>query len=893
MAGWRKLVFFATNILGLSCLQLQDLGGQWSLTEATGKYNNLNATVPGGIYTDLMQNKIIGDIFYGNNDTETRWVAETNWTYKYQFAVDDSILNHSTVNIVFEGLDTFATILVNDVEIGTSQNMFVRYIFDVKDVLKLGNNNIEVRFASPIITAKELSSKQGYDVPPVCPQDVQNGECHVNQIRKMQASFSWDWGPAFPSMGIWKEVYLEAFDSSVIRYLLVDYDETSDDSWMITISAYLSATKGKTLEGKLRYTLETDVSSIEQIVEVNEPSNDNDEIKIDYSFTVPKITVRNWWPNGYGEAKLYALSAQFQSGSEVSSKNIKIGFRKIEIVQEPIASGLSFYFKVNDVPIFAKGANEIPIDILPEKGQNPETIAKILESAHAANMNMLRVWGGGVYESDYFYQKTDELGILVWQDFMFACAMYPTYPEFLNNVRVEIRHQIKRLHSHPSIALWAGNNENEIALMTDWYNTKKNLTLFKNDYLKLYIGTVRSELLNITNNVLFLSSSPSNGEESEEEHYLAKNPGDPLFGDVHFYNYLVNSLVSTTYPIPRFASEYGYQSLPDADTWLTVTDDVDNLDPGSVFMYHRQHHVLGFAENSLLIGYQLNLNKSIPDYYKTYIFYSQIVQALSIKFETEYYRSFMGRVDSEGRGNTMGALFWQLNDVWVAPTWSGIDYTGKWKMLQYYAIEFFAPTIITGYLDVSRQFAIYAMSEIVSLVGVSLDVSAVVEVYSWSSFERVGFSEYNVTLEYGKSVEVNVIDTDSYLQSLGCGSLSEARTNCFFYLTLLSGNAVIAPHNLIMATSLKQSNLTKTTVEIVSIRQVDTQAKKFEISIQADGVSLFVWLDSHQIRGRFSENGFAQIGPTKNVSFQAEEATSVAELETVLTIVHLNNAEYQ
>ncbi|KYB26528.1 beta-mannosidase [Tribolium castaneum] len=907
MATIRTVLLLLELFTVCYCLKRRSLGGEWIVREATGKYDNLKATVPGGIYTDLMNNKIIGDVFYGNNDTETRWVAQSDWIYTSQFLVDESFLNHKSINLVFEGLDTFATVLINNVEVGSSENMFVRYIFDIKNNLEPGNNTIEVQFSSPIKTAQSLILKQGYTVPPNCPPDNYRGECHVNQIRKMQASFAWDWGPALPSMGIWKEVFLQAYNSSVIRYVMVDPKDAPNDSWLITVSTYLSAEIGETIQGKLSYSLETDVSLIQQIVDVNRTNTDNEnELLVDYSFTIPKITVRKWWPNGYGAQKLYNFTAKWQSGSEIDSKTVKIGFRTIELVQEPIGpnprtffqrklagSGLSFYFRVNGLPMFAKGSNEIPLDILPERGQNPQTVDRILQSAYSAHMNMLRVWGGGVYESDYFYQRADELGILIWQDFMFACAMYPTYPEYLDNVKAEVRHQVRRLNGHPSVALWAANNENELALMTNWYGTSNDFDLYKGDYVKLYIDTVRSELFKYAKDVIFVSSSPSNGKKTVQENYLSSDPGNPLFGDVHYYNYLVNSLDARAYPIPRFASEYGYQSLPDFDTWLTATDNAKDLYPNSSFMDHRQHHPFGLIENNLLMMYQLNFNDTSDNFYKTYMYYTQIIQAMSIKFETEYYRSFMGRVDSSGRGNTMGALFWQLNDVWVAPTWAGIDYTGKWKMLQYFAKEFFAPTIITAYLDIARQLHIYAMTEIASIFGSRLNVSAVIDVYKWTSFSPINSTVLDVSLEYGKALQIAVVDTDNYLNSIGCGSLPTARNQCFFYLSLISGNSVIAPHNLILAAPLKHSNLAKTQVSITSVIQVDDKGVKFEITLTADGISLFVWLDSHRVRGQFSENGFAQVVPTKAVTFQSETITSVATLENVITVNHLNNRQYQ
>lgn len=261
------------------------------------------------------------------------------------------------------------------------------------------------------------------------------------------------------------------------------------------------------------------------------------------------MIVKKWWPNGYGEPKLYPFSIQFKADNETSTKTTNIGFRTIKLIQDTNANktGLNFYFEVNDIPIFAKGANQIPFNILPEKSLN-STVLRILQSVHDANMNMLRVWGGGVYESDFFYDEADKLGILIWQDFMFACALYPSDPEFLrlvpkicfiiiinnqffSNVKSEVEHQIKRLSNHPSIALWAGNNENEVALMTNWFLTSGNLSLYKNDYIKLYINTVKTTLEEINEDLIFISSSPSNGEESQEEDYLAKNPQDPLYGD--------------------------------------------------------------------------------------------------------------------------------------------------------------------------------------------------------------------------------------------------------------------------------------------------------------------------------------------------------------------------
>ena len=397
--------------------------------------------------------------------------------------------------------------------------------------------------------------------------------------------------------------------------------------------------------------------------------------------TFNKTDVERWWPNGYGHQQLYELQIKWEDARSnevrsrdrnflIASKSINIGFRTLELVQEKMSNGLSFYFKVNEIPIFMKGSNWIPAHILPEKSYEQDKIRELLQATRDANMNMLRVWGGGVYESSYFYSLADEYGILIWQDLMFACAMYPAEDDFLDNVRLEVKQQIRRLQHHPSIALFATNNENEVALRQNWYGTNSRFAEFAAYYKALYVTTITEEINKNDPMREVLTSSPSNGAyNGDRQHGIGFDPQNPHFGDVHFYVVDQNAWKPKTFHQSRFVSEYGFQSFPSG--WSSVLAEGDNL---TELIDHRQHHPLRSQPIKFLIEDNLKVNYSSLSW-EDKIYLSQLSQAMAIKTETEVYRS--------GRGtfmNTMGALYWQLNDVWVAPSWSSIEFNGNFKV---------------------------------------------------------------------------------------------------------------------------------------------------------------------------------------------------------------------
>ena len=541
-----------------------------------------------------------------------------NWTYTASFPVEASLLASTSVELDLHGVDTVATLTLNGRLLATTQNMFVRYILPVKEHLVEGENILQVEFQSPVdyaAKAFESQNRERHAVPPACVADEFRGVCHANHIRKMQASFSWDWGPAAPSVGLWQPAYLVAFDDVRFKHVLWEVaDGEAADEFAVRLTVILQATALDALYLQLDYEIKTAMVGPQSITDMLEVNNER-EIEWSVDFTVPKSQVELWWPNGHGSQVLYDIALTVSLVNKKTGGIIRLAdtttyrrsfaFRTIELVQESLAVGRSFYFRVNSRPIFMKGSNWIPAHVLPEK-VTADYLEDLLYSAQEAHMNMLRVWGGGIYELDDFYRIADEQGILIWQDFMFACSMYPADEASLANVAAEVRHQVRRLQRHASIAVWAGNNENEAALRQNWYGTDANFSVYKDDYIRLYVDTIRPIVTSLDRSRSFVVSSPSNGIQSEQDSYLSLNPGSTLYGDIHNYNYAANTWDWHVYPKPRFCSEYGFQSFPSFELMEGVSVAADWAF-NSEWMQHRQHHPNGNLE----LPWQIHLNLRI------------------------------------------------------------------------------------------------------------------------------------------------------------------------------------------------------------------------------------------------------------------------------------------
>uniref|UniRef100_A0A1B6DET4 beta-mannosidase n=1 Tax=Clastoptera arizonana TaxID=38151 RepID=A0A1B6DET4_9HEMI len=853
------------------------------------------ANVPGGIYTDLRNAGVLAEeLFYRFNDQEYRWVAKENWTYYSSFTLREMPKIQNIV-LTFDGLDTVTNVSLNGQHIGNTDNMFVRYHFNVKPFLKVGTNNLEIKFTSPIFAASARAQQSKYNIPPKCVPASYNGECHVNHLRKMQASFSWDWGPAFPSVGIWKNVSLDCYDTFIARSMSVQTTlKENSASWSVFVSLYMDVSVKHEVRGMfttiLRINSHKIITTTANTSLITDPNGD---AFTHLSFKVKKEDVGMWWPNGMGSQNLYTLKAVFLS--EGSSERIeltrKIGFRTVQLVQKYVEPGhpdrgMTFFFKINGVGIFAKGSNYIPTHILPELSGNQTVIRSHLLAAKYANMNMLRVWGGGLYESDFFYETCDEYGILIWQDFMFACNMYPSTKSFLNSVSVEIKQQVRRLQYHPSIAIWAGNNENEIALSGDWYGTVSNFALYKRDYIRLYVDLIKNVVLANDKTRPYVESSPSNGLKSELDGYVSSNPGSTFYGDVHYYNYLNNLWNPQIYPITRFASEYGVQSVPSLETLSSVAL-ISDLYLDSDFMKARQHLASGYFLMTEGMKKNLPMTSSIDlDYF---IYLSQINQAVSIKTETESYRRGRSFLASSGEGLTMGALYWQLNDVWQAPSWSSIEFGGKWKMLHYFAKEFFSPILVSPRIEIPNVLRVSVISDLFDNIPVVLNLY----VYKWDTMLPQYTETYSFVSYASRVIEAGSWDLAALWAKVpNCGSNeNEAKSKCFIYFNLKAdnrSNTNLGPDNYIFPTPLHSIvGLRNSIIRLIQI--TSTTDNQFELTLRTDTIALFVWLDVRNVHGHFSRNGFIMLTPETKVTFYSHDKLDKETVQNNLKIKSLKS----
>ncbi|KAK9534254.1 hypothetical protein VZT92_009310 [Zoarces viviparus] len=856
------------------CSVTRSLDGKWSLSNSDGSVS-LPAEVPGCVHSALQQQGYIQDPYFRFNDVSYRWIALDNWTYTTTFSVSGQLRANHKVLLVFDGVDTAASVWLNGIIVGKTDNMFRRYDFPVRDLLKDGDNVLNVSLLSPVLYASERrTAHSAYRVPPECPPHVQQGECHVNFIRKQQSSFSWDWGPSFPTVGLWKGVRLEAFDVlQLVRVSSVPLHSLSQ--WTVQVELLVDA-----------------VQTTNAQIALSIPELDSEQIlqtqflpgKTKNSFTLNINTssqVKLWWPNGHGDQPSYHLTVRgFQGRDLILNTESKVYFRSVELVQEPVVGspGLSFYFRINGKPVFLKGSNWIPAHSFQDQ-VTPAVLRNLLQSAVDVGMNALRVWGGGVYEQDLFYSWCDEMGIMVWQDFMFACALYPTEDDFMQTVREEVVQQVQRLKSHPSIITWSGNNENEAALATDWFNIPAaQRAAYLRDYVTLYVNNIRALVQEEDQSRPFLVSSPTNGAESEQEGWVAADPYDPHYGDTHFYSYSLDCWDWRTFPRTRFASEYGFQSWPSFSTLQPVST-LEDWSYNSNFSSHRQHHEDGNQQMLLQAALHFKLPNS-TDPLKRFtdtLYITQVMQAQCVKAQTEFYRRSRSEI-IEGRGRTMGALYWQLNDVWQAPSWSSIEFGGKWKMLHYFAQNFFAAVLPVGFEDGGTLF-VYAVSDL----SPDLELRAVVSAYSWSDLDPVCTLKSDLLPVPGGSAAIVFKQPVAALLA-GCGSCTRLTCLLTFHLEDSGGQQGPTNHHFLSspkdAQGLQRPNITAT---------VQEGPAGYSISLRSASVAAFVWLDVGNVPGRFSSNGFLMLSRNRTVSFDAWRETSVEELSRWLSITSLRD----
>ncbi|WP_426263279.1 beta-mannosidase [Sphingomonas sp. PWP1-2] len=635
--------------------------------------------VPGSIQQDLIAQHRVPDPFLATNEAAIQWVGRTDWQYRHTLVATPALLARDHLDLVFDGLDTFATVTINGQAVLSADNAHRRWRIDAKRYLKPGANTILITIAAPIralapvVLAAKRSLPGEYDSAFA---DDPGGRQTSPYIRKPKYHYGWDWGPRIITIGPWRPVRLEAWDSARIDTLRVDQDALNDAEARLSARATVQADRAGA--ATLRVVLTAPDGSHQTVTQrVTLAAGDN-------AVTLP-ITVaqpQRWQPVGYGAQPLYRVAATLeQDGAATDTAERRIGLRTVELIREGGAMG----FRVNGTPIFAKGANLIPFDSLPTR-TTTETMRPLLLAARDANMNMLRVWGGGYYLDDAFYDMTDELGLMVWQDFMFGGAVTPPDAAFRANVRIEAEQQVERLGNHPSIVLWAGGNE----VLSGWENWSDRKAY------KRAVGPDEQERVGAGMAVLF--------DRVLRDAVLTRSPGTPYWpgspstdyegpvdtdasGDRHFWDVWSGSKPVERYldACPRFMSEYGFQAMPDM---ATIRDFAGPgaLTPDSPVLKAHQKFLAGEgnARLRLYIHDRLGEPKDLGDF----VYLSQVNQAEAIALAALHHRAC--------RPVTMGSLYWQLNDVWPAISWSSIDHAGRWKLLHYAARRFFAPQVIVA-----------------------------------------------------------------------------------------------------------------------------------------------------------------------------------------------------
>ncbi|RLW09380.1 hypothetical protein DV515_00002554 [Chloebia gouldiae] len=855
--------------------EVRSLRGSWRLRSGNGSLS-LRAEVPGCVHTALLGRGLIQDPYYRFNDMMYRWISLDNWTYSRTFKTPFDIRKWQKVNLVFEGVDTVAQILLNNVTLGGTDNMFNRYSFDITSVIQ-EVNLVEVRFVSAVSYAAEQSRcHKAHSIPPACPPPVQKGECHVNFIRKEQCSFSWDWGPSFPTQGIWKDVRIEAYNHyHLIYFSITPFFAKSAQQWYLEVESIFDVVSSKPIAGLA--TVNIPKLQTQQTFSVKlQPGEGSIVLLVNIN---KSAAVEVWWPNGHGKQTGYNMTTTFMMEARGQMEKFsKVYFRTVELVQEPIpgSPGLSFYFRINGRPIFIKGSNWIPADSFQDR-VTYDILRLLLKSAADANMNALRVWGGGIYEQDEFYDICDEIGIMIWQDFMFACALYPTDQNYLESVRAEVSHQVRRLKSHPSIILWSGNNENEAAIASNWFSLPySDIGVYIKDYVTLYVKNIREIVLSEDKSRPFVTSSPTNGLESVKEGWLSQNPYDTHYGDTHFYDYNSDCWNWTMYPKTRFASEYGFQSWPSFSTIEKVSSPED-WSYTSNFSLHRQHHEGGNIQMLQETGHHFKLPQSSDPVqkFKDMIYLTQVMQAQCIKTETEFYRFSQSEIIN-GEGHTMGALYWQLNDIWQAPSWASLEYGGKWKLLHYFAQNFFAPLLPVAYED-KGMLHIYGVSDLHEDHKLTLRVI----VHAWSSLEPVcTLAKEGVTVKAQSAVPIYKESISDLLER--CRNCT--RKSCVITFCLVGEDGLWSPTNHYFLSSLKDAVGLEKTQLSASISQQDDI---YIFVLQTTAIAPFVTLDVGSIKGRFSDNGFLMTEKKKMVVFYPWEPTNVEELKSSLILTSL------
>tara|TARA_B100001094_G_scaffold332612_1_gene405445 strand:- start:68 stop:2692 length:2625 start_codon:yes stop_codon:yes gene_type:complete len=809
-----------------------------------------NATVPGSIHTDLMNNGIIEDPYYRLNETKVQWVDKEDWVYQNTFNISKKEYQKQHHEIQFEGLDTYASVYLNDSLILQSNNMHRTYIVNVKSQIKQGENSLKIILESPIRRGLELYNSLNYKIPVSANDQAEVGQVEGNKrisvfTRKAGYHYGWDWGPRLVTSGIWRPVTLHSWDDVRIKDFNISY--SFDGPTFIKTDLLIESSVNNKNASLLIFVNDSIVVS----KDIRLTKGEQNLIQ-HFSLNNTKL----WWPNGMGEQNLYDFKAEIRFNNHIRILDQKIGFKAIYLQEKDATQSPNFYFNVNGYPTFAKGVNYIPQDIFLNrvKSSNYETL---LVAAANANMNMIRVWGGGIYEDDRFYELCDSLGLMVWQDFMFACAMYPGDSSFLENVRLEATDNYNRLKKYTCIALWCGNNENLAAWKRwGWENTAiKDQSKRVADKIWHHYDTLFHQIL------------PKVVYENHPEHGFSRNndwpdywssspsakegvPESYKIGDTHYWGVWWGKEPFGNYntKISSFMSEYGFQSFPEYQTFKQFGKKKDEDMYSKVMKYHQRSSI----GNNTIEEY-MGREYQDPKDFKSLLYLSQILQSDGIRTAIEAHR--------RNKDQCMGSLYWQLNDCWPGASWSSIDYYGKWKALHYNIKKAFNPVIISHEFKDSNLH-VFVVSDLKESLECEMEIKLMrfkseIPIKKWN--QKIKINPFkSLTVKSLAIEEFNVDKNDNYVQ-----------------LILKNNGNIISSKNIFFF-PIKELNLPKPNLTYQV--NVDSSLNKLHIDIKTNYFAKGVYVASSS-KLNFTENYFdLDANEEKRVSIDLLRSENIDQL---------------
>ena len=760
-----------------------------------------------------------------DNESQVQWISRTAWIYEREFTLPA----HDPEALTFlrcDGLDTLATITLNDTEVARTDNMHRTWEFDVSKILHEGVNTISIRFDPVREYVQERAKARpmpGYAGPGEMPDRA--------WIRKMACNFGWDWGPVLTTCGIWRNISLTTMDSARLTGVRIHQDHNAEGGVGLDLFIEAESFAGKDTLG-----------AICKLVYKGQTMHE-DRVELSGGRGQARLLVRNpqlWWPAGMGEQPLYEVVVELLDEKRVVDYIARrVGLRTLELVREKDEWGESFHFKANGVPFFAKGANWIPADAFPTRLTRVE-YARLVKASAMANMNMLRVWGGGIYENDCFYDLCDEYGICVWQDFMFACSAYPAHDkEWMENVRVEAVQNIRRLRHHPCLAIWVGNNELEPGNVGPEWNAWQ---MSWADYGALFDKMLPEIVAAEDPDHPYWPSSPHTPEPGDR-----KNFNDPTRGDAHLWDVWHGRQPFEWYrgAMHRFCSEFGFQSFPEPRMVEKFTDPDDR----NITSYVMERHQRSGIGNAVIMQYMLSWFR-MPNGFANTLWLSQIQQGLAIKYAVEHWR--------RNRPRCMGALYWQLNDCWPVASWASIDSDGRWKALHYMARRFYSPVLVSGVENPETGIVEVHLSND-SLKPFKGEVQWRITRADGTELRVNG---RKVVLEPNKTNRLGVLKLGDLLKHLG-------PRDVLVWLTLLREDGSVESSNLVTFCRPKHIDLPDPRIR-AEIRPWDDNS--YAVTITSRHPALWTWLEIEGVDAKFDDN-FFNIEPGRPVRVRVTPVT--------------------